>query len=590
MLLFALLPVVFVIGQNPPYNNTFLDPEEETIGNSYYELQSNAACQNRIYLYPDGTIGTVWTFGLDFPSYQDRGTGYNYFDGNNWNDWPEERIESDRTGWPSYAPLGEIGEIVISHYSGADIDGLSYCTRPQKGEGDWEENIFYGPPGHEHLLWPRMVTGGQDNNIIYLIAITAPVPNGGTIYHGIDGALLYSRSIDGGLTWPQQNILFPELDSSNYKTIMGDCYAWAEPKDSIVAFIAGSCNHDLFLMKSTDYGENFEKTIIWDHPYDNGYQVIPEDTFYCTDGSIAAAIDVQGKVHVAFGISKAYHDEIYSYHILWRDVDGLGYWNEDMPGFSTNLNALNPYSHPESELVVDETLIGWSQDINGNGIIELMDDWGAYRVHGISSMPQIVIDELNRIIVVYTSVTEIFNNGVQNYRRLWIRSSLTGGNSWGQFYHYAENDSTHIFSEFAYPSCAANSDENIYVIFMQDHEPGIYNEGVPGENLYYFTKIPKDEIVGIKENEKVINELEVSQNFPNPFSEISTVKVNLRTQSDLSLEVFSLLGQKVYESELINAKSGINTLNIEAKYFSSGVYFYAVSAGDVTVTKKMIVE
>ncbi len=590
LLFLAILMVTYIAGQNSYLVNTFFDSEEEIIGNSYYDLQSNGACQNRMYYYPDGTIGAVWTFGLDFPNFPDRGTGYNYFDGNNWNTWPEERIESDRTGWPSYAPLGENGEIIFSHYSGADIDGLSFCKRPQKGTGDWQENIFHGPPGHEGLVWPRMVTGGQNNNIIYLIAITRPEANGGLPYHGIDGALLYSMSTNGGLTWDHENVLFPELDSSFYKSIVGDSYAWAEPKDNVIAFVAGSCDHDLFLMKSTNYGETFEKTIIWDHPYDNGYQIIPEDTFYCVDGSMATAIDPLGKVHVAFGISKTWHDEGYEFYSLYWMVDGLGYWNEDRPTFSTNKNALNPYGHPDSELILNESLIGWCQDVNGDSVVTLLDDWGRYRGHGMSTMPQIVIDDQNRVFVIYTSVTETFDNGCQNYRHIWIRSSLDGGNSWEQFYHYAAYDPIHIFSEFSYPSCAANSDENIYILFQEDNEPGLLNDGPYGENFYYFAKIPKDEIVGIKENEKQIAEIVVSQNFPNPFSEMSTVRVNLRKQADLSLEVFSLLGQKVYEIKVANAKVGLNTLTIKAKGLSPGIYFYSVKAGGSSVTKKMIVE
>ncbi|MCD4682255.1 MAG: hypothetical protein K8R86_03140, partial [Bacteroidales bacterium] len=134
ILLFVASILTFIsFGQNLPLVNTVFDTEEEIIGNSYYDLQSNGACQNRIYYYPDGTFGAVWTFGLDMPNFPDRGTGYNYFNGDIWDMWPVERIESDRTGWPSYAPLGENGEIIFSHFSGAAIEALSYCTRPQKG-------------------------------------------------------------------------------------------------------------------------------------------------------------------------------------------------------------------------------------------------------------------------------------------------------------------------------------------------------------------------------------------------------------------------------------------------------------------------
>ena len=48
--------------------------------------------------------------------------------------------------------------------------------------------------------------------------------------------------------------------------------------------------------------------------------------------------------------------------------------------------------------------------------------------------------------------------------------------------------------------------------------------------------------------------------------------------------------KNVYDSELINTKSGLNTLNVEAKHFSPGIYFYTITAGDISVIKKMIVE
>ena len=125
-----------------------------------------------------------------------------------------------------------------------------------------------------------MVTGGADHNNIYLIALTLPLANYGTLYEGLDGALLYSRSTDGGETWDIHNQILPGMDSSAYSGFYHDGYAFAEPKDNIVAFVVGSFQSDLFLMKSTDYGQTFEKTIIWDNPYDLVTPSIPVDTFY----------------------------------------------------------------------------------------------------------------------------------------------------------------------------------------------------------------------------------------------------------------------------------------------------------------------
>ena len=183
------------------HKSAMLTPEEAVMGTTWYDLQSNTSMQNRIHYYDDGTIGGVFTFGLSAPSYTERGTGYNYFDGTSWGPLPTERLEGDRTGWPAYAPWGENGEISLAHFSEGTYDGLVYSMRPEKGTGDWTFLEVFGPTGWEGMLWPRMATGGVDNTVIHQIPITRPVGNGGTIYEGIDGAILYSRSSDGGATW-----------------------------------------------------------------------------------------------------------------------------------------------------------------------------------------------------------------------------------------------------------------------------------------------------------------------------------------------------------------------------------------------------
>lgn len=565
---------------------------DEPVGETWYDLQSNAATQNRIYLYEDGTIGVVWTMGFTAPGFFDRGTGYNYFDGNSWDSIPTERIESDRTGWPSYAPLGENGEITIAHYSSADTVGLVYCRRPNNGVGNWEETIFSGPQGHEGLLWPRMVTGGENNMHIYLIAITRPIGNGGSLYEGMDGSLLYSRSTDGGMSWDIQNTILPGMDSSWYKSLNGDAYAWAEPKEDVVAFVAGSYNHDLFLMKSSDYGETFEKTLIWDHPFDHGNPVIPLDTFYCPDGSVSIALDMQSTAHVAFGISKMYFD-IDSTYERFIDVDGVGYWNENMDLFSSDYNALNPYNHPDSELEKDITLIAWCQDINGDSTFNILGEWGYYNYRGMSSMPQIVIDEQNRIFVAYCSVTETYDNGLMDYRRLWIRSSLNVGQSWGPFYHYGGDDPSTIYDEYAFPSLASYSDGYLYLIYMKDNEPGLHQAqggGPYGINYINFSKIPKDEVVGIEEKNLNEESFAVSQNFPNPFTNETLIEVYLENPSPILLEVINLTGQKVYSKKIEKAAKGKNQLVLSSEGLSSGIYFYTVKVGGSSISKKLIIK
>ena len=113
-------------------------------GTSYYDNQTNSTTPRHIHVFDDGTIGTAWIMSQDntnFPGCPDRGTGYNYFDGSEWGTpYPEFRIENTRTGWPSYAPFGENGEIVCAHTGDVSL-GLQFSWRENKGTGD-KKNRF----------------------------------------------------------------------------------------------------------------------------------------------------------------------------------------------------------------------------------------------------------------------------------------------------------------------------------------------------------------------------------------------------------------------------------------------------------------
>ncbi len=574
----------------PSAKSVFNSPEETIVGGTRYDNQSNATCQNRLYVFDDGTIGATWTRSTDDGSWADRGTGYNYFDGNDWGSAPTAQLEEVRTGWPSYMPLGENGEMTIAHGS----DGLVICQRPTKGTGDWTYSSRPGPTGHEYIIWNRTVTSGIDHNRIHSIATTASTVYSGTPYEGLNGAIVYSMSNDGGGFWDMENVILEGMTSDEYVGFQGDTYAFAEPKGDIIAFVVGESWYDLFLMKSVDGGETFEKTLIWQHPYPffDTENPIVTDTFYCADGANTCIIDDNGKVHVAFGINRSISDGT---TLSWYPfVDGIGYWNEDMPAFSDNLHALDPYGHPESELIEDYNLIGWTQDVDGDGQITFVgtttDAIGLYYV-GLSSMPQLVLGQNNDLYLVFSSVTETYDNGIANYRHIWARASPDGGETWLDFVDLTSS-LIHIFDECVYPSCASYSDDYIYLEYQSDAEPGNAIWGTlhpPTDNNINFMKVLKLEITGVKENKELITRDRVSQNYPNPFRESSTIYVELDQSVDLQLEVSNLSGQLVY-SKTFKGHNGNNKLQIDGSMLSQGIYFYTVTAGESRVTRKMIVE
>lgn len=84
--------------------------------------------------------------------------------------------------------------------------------------------------------------------------------------------------------------------------------------------------------------------------------------------------------------------------------------------------------------------------------------------------------------------------------------------------------------------------------------------------------------------------MEVSQNFPNPFSKETNVRISLTNGSNVSLEVYNITGQKVMAKDYGYKTAGNFTMQISADELPTGVYFYTVEAGTAKVTRKMIVQ
>ncbi len=557
--------------------------EDEQIGYSEHDNQANGSTDNRVYLYEDGTIGATWIYGMEhstFFAFADRGSGYNYFDGSSWGEWPVERIEDDSCGWPSYAPLSENGEMVVSHTN--SFSGLKISTRQNKGIGEWSYSLFEAPAGCPPLLWNNTITSGVDHNRIHILVSTFPF----VYYQGLHGAILYSMSTDGGLTWDIENVILDGMTSNEYHALHGDIIMWALPKGDTLAFVVGTEAADMFLMKSTDGGETFNKTLIWKHPYPFLQFGMTTDTFYCADATQAMALDNYGMAHVAFGIKRLLLTPEYS--VGFPLVDGIGYWNESMPAFSNDLNALSPYGEPGSEMIQDYNLIGWSQDVDGDGQLTFLEDIAVYN-QGLSSMPQMIIDEQNHFYLIYSSITETYDNGMNNYRHLWARKSTDGGNTWDNF-HDLTSGLNYYFSECVYPACAKNSDEYIYLLYQSDDLPGaaMWSQHDFHVNKIMFMKVLKDEITFEKEPQPFILNEDVSQNYPNPFNDLSHINVNLRKACHLLLAIKNMMGQKMYEKDIDYSSPGLNKISINGANLSPGIYFYTVKAGSTEVTKKMI--
>jgi hypothetical protein len=574
----------------PGYHPTSAPGVFETpVGMTTYDLQSNASVQNRIYAYPDGTVGAVWTIGFIPPAsaFSDRGTGYNYFDGTSWGEMPTARIASEtkKNGWPSYAPLGA-GEMVISHTSIAS--GLYFTSRPAKGTGNWTSTFIPNTPKY---VWPRAITNG---NTIHVLVNTAPVANGGTIYQGLDGALVYLRSTDQGVTWSNP-VLLPGLDAAslplnaNFKGIGGDNYSWAAPRGDSIAFVVTDGFGGIWAFKSFDNGVNWTKVTAFTFPN------LEVDIDYCTtDDKSAIAMDKMGKVHIVTGRTKFNDDNLTDDLIgVYLYTDGLLYWNEDMPVMDTtllgNLDTLQAHGN----------LIGYMVDYNANDIIDFPEialpnyPFGRYGFSSLSSMPQIAVDNNDNIFVSFSQLREdLFNEGanpnIQLYRHLFLTSKMKNEGEWIEPRDLTD-DIEHAFDECVFASMSYSMDDKLHILYQVDGEPGYALDETNEKDAYgdnYINYLTFPTFVSVKPVD-IAKDVMVS---PNPASDFTNVQVSLLGTQKVELNVYDVMGKLVMNANYGQQTTGYHTYQVNTSSLTGGIYLFTVKIGNSQTSRKVVVQ
>jgi hypothetical protein len=546
---------------------------EDILGNTKYDMQTNGAIQNRMYVYPDGKMAATWIRGTDVGS--QRGTGYNFFNGTTWADPPTARIETRRAGWPSYSPWGANGEMVVTH---DDILGLIVCKRPNKSTGTWTQSILAGPTGAVDISWPRMITNGPTNNYVHVIATTY------SGYMGLNAsyALLYYRSLDGGTTWDKRNVILPGMDSTVYSGFNGDEYAWGTPYGDTIYFAVSGPWVDTFIMKSTDNGETWTKTPV----LSNANKKLPASNTYVkpfrnSDGAIAVEMDHSGVMHVAFGIGGGYKEGTSRY--IYINQNGLVYWNSTMPMVADSLDLDTLEAHGQ--------LLGYVSDGPNPG--DTIVGAPSYRV-GLSSFPQISIDAANNVYFLWSAVTPGNPSPEFNYRHIWGRAKFHNNTEMSEMIDFNEG-LLYLFYEYVYPSMAKNIlNDKLSFIYQGSVEPGsnIVDATIPVHecNIEY-REIPGSSFwpTGI-EKAPAVRMNPVSQNFPNPVKGATSFNVYLDIQANVVVEVLNVMGQKIMSIDKGLESAGGKQYSIDGSQLSSGVYFYTVKINGDSYTHKMIVE
>jgi hypothetical protein len=551
---------------------------EANIGISMYDLQTYGAMPQRIYIYPDGTIGATWMMAFETTAWIDRGTGYNYFNGSNWGEYPTEGFETVRTGWPSYAPLGPNGEAVVSHAL-PDVDWvIALNIRENKGQGEWVESYIAGPEAGVGIVWPAMVTNGTDHNTIHLLARTY-----GTIYMEQDGALVYSRSTDGGVSWDIQNHFFDELGPDYFVNIDADGYAWAQPHGNTIAFSVGCDAGPACIMKSTDNGDNWEFIEVYEAPFypPPGGATL---SYGAGDGTQAVALDSEDNVHLVYGRMRYVYNDAGELQ-YYPATEGLIYWNETMPVLDSTIISTYTLDFLEAA----GNLIGRIVDPGMSGIMEFPSYYAS-----LTSHPQLIIDQSNRIFALWSGAAPGYNNGVWNYRHIYGNSSNDNGLTWNGIVDLT-GGLLYTYSECIFPSLAPFIyDNQFHFQFQNDGQPGIFvyttQQEAPSENYITYMSMETSYLTNIKDNKKTASDqLEVSQNYPNPFSTETMINISMANAGNVTFMVSDITGRTVHNEDFGMVTRDSFRIKFGSNNLPSGIYYFTISTDSETFTGKMMI-
>ena len=587
--------------------NRYSDMDDAETMWTHYDLQSNQYVANRMYQMPNGSVAIAATMSHEAnQTASDRGTGYNFFDGEDWGNQPDARIESFKTGWPSIAQLGENGEILLAHGN----SHMQCFIRTTAGEGEW---TYVGalpdyPDGYqyttEYPTWPRIVTCGDNHNI----AVAAAV-----LQHSISSdetdlqtVMWRSENPSDISTW---TVSYGPLHETgwDHNQFSADDYCMAANGHNVAILYSGCLTNSSWLFTSTDDGATWTSTRVWENPYEGReFDEEPawgmEDTLFMPmNGSVV--IDNNGIVHVALNTFEMAHtlDNDPGYYSYWygRAVDGILYWNSTMeaPIQSPDGNPHHAarlwwpvgdgYVHMEADstrwigFIPMYEGIDWSNDMYYMSGTEYIS-----KFYGASGHPALSCDPEGNLACAFSSPCTNRNNGTYYFRSIYVSYRDAANGYWDQDVDDLMEGVMLMYSEGTFTMAVSNTVNvnEFWFGYQEDDEIGFYwgsnaTQQTATENIIHGIKLIGGDAVEETEAQDVVYNI-----YPNPATDY--VVVSSAMEANATITFSNLAGQTVksFNKALI---LGENMISIDLE---SGVYFCTINANGFNKTVKVVVK
>ena len=94
---------------------------------------------------------------------------------------------------------------------------------------------------------------------------------------------------------------------------------------------------------------------------------------------------------------------------------------------------------------------------------------------------------------------------------------------------------------------------------------------------------------GVENDNKIVPAgYSLSQNFPNPFNPVTTIQFLIPEAHEVILKVYDVIGKEITTLVHEKLRAGVYSARMDGSKFSSGMYFYQLTAGGFLATKKFL--
>jgi hypothetical protein len=561
--------VIFIVN----YSLSLPDPVGEVLigGNTWAEMQwGHSNVDDMIILDTlDNTIHIVWTYAPPPPFEGNRRSYYNNY--NPLNGWFAQ--EPGYNMFPGFNAQINHTIMLTDNVGGRDDleIGLARDRGFLKNRVWWEESQFVWEQ-IDSIFPPielNVRTAFGNNGFVHMVCWDEDI------------SLKYGKySID-----PYEFMGWNLVDTLTYLTF---CIAASPVTDRVAlsylrqkSFEQYPCNsidQDVYFLDSPDGIEwNWDdKTDITHFAYSDIFR-----PYFDND----IIIDHDDKIHIAFSTFEAHINPEFpeSTTVDWQK-SLIWHWSEEADSFSV-------------------AAYGWETEIIPLGVWKLPVD-----------RPQLATDpNSGYIYILYErNRPDDISGGCYPNTDLWISVSTDNGLNWSVGTNITDTQTPDCLPGYCNSEIQASINEivndTLHIVYILDKDPGMYamDEGALVENKVVYQKIPAELIQAeplltqFSIRDTLVTEIDdpnqaslpfrayLFQNYPNPFNATTRIRYILSSKSEISIDIYDLMGRKVVTLFDGIKEAGEYSLAWDAADLSSGIYFVRLKSGQESYTKKAV--